>query len=177
VATSAQPPDPHADLARRTLDPLWRGLAGYRLLAWCYAAGLVAVSYSHYRSPGGAVAVLAVMAGWTALTTLGYLRPWRVLGRRRLAAADVVVTSAAVLCTRLVDTPDQIDRGASPRDHHVLPAIFVSVHGAKIAFDAAKSHSTSSSRYAGTLSRWSRRPRFTHSLNRRPVLERPGRRP
>jgi signal transduction histidine kinase len=112
LATSARPPDPHADLARRTLDPLWRGLAGYRVLAWCYAAGLVAVSYPHYRSPGGAVGVLAGMAGWTVLTTVGYLRPWRVLGRRRLAAADVVVTAAAVLGTRLVDTPEQIVRGA-----------------------------------------------------------------
>jgi signal transduction histidine kinase len=112
LATSAQPPDPHADLARRTLDPLWRGLAGYRVLAWCYAAGLVAVSYPDYRSPVGAVGVLAVMAGWTVLTTVGYLRPWRVLGRRRVAAADVVVTAATVLSTAFVDTPERIDQGA-----------------------------------------------------------------
>jgi hypothetical protein len=54
---------------------------------------------------------------------------------------------------------DEVDLSASLRDDHVLPAIVVGVHAAKIAFNAAKSHSTSLSRYSGGLSRGRRPPR------------------
>jgi len=93
-------------------DPLWRGLAGYRVLAWGYAAALVGVNLGTYRSPAGALAVLAAMAGWTVITSLGYLRPRWGVDQARLAVADLVLTIGAVLGTRLVETPEQIAHGA-----------------------------------------------------------------
>ena len=93
-------------------DPLWRGLAGYRVLAWGYAAALVGANLGTYRSPAGALAVLAAMAGWTVITSLGYLRPRWGVGQARLAVADLVLTIGAVLGTRLVETPEQIAHGA-----------------------------------------------------------------
>jgi signal transduction histidine kinase len=101
-----------ADLATRVLDPFWRGLVGYRVLAWGYAAALVAVNHPYYRSPGGAVLALVLMAVWTVVTAVGYLRPWRAFGQGRLALLDIVVTLVAVAGTRVVDTPDRIAHGA-----------------------------------------------------------------
>ncbi|HEX4362682.1 MAG TPA: DUF5931 domain-containing protein [Pseudonocardia sp.] len=101
-----------SDLAGRVLAPFWRGLVGYRVLAWGYAAALVAVNHPYYRSPGGAVLVLALMAVWTGVSAVGYLRPWRRLGQGRLALLDAALTLLAVAATRLVDTPDRITRGA-----------------------------------------------------------------
>jgi signal transduction histidine kinase len=107
-----------ADLATRVLDPFWRGLVGYRVLAWGYAAVLVVLNHPYYRSPGGAVLALVLMAVWTVVTSVGYLRPkwalWAlwVLPQGRLALLDVVVTLVAVAATRLVDTPDRIAHGA-----------------------------------------------------------------
>ncbi|HEV7789209.1 MAG TPA: DUF5931 domain-containing protein [Pseudonocardia sp.] len=144
MAASLQPPGSpprgprppgavEADLATRVLDPFWRGLVGYRVLAWGYAAVLVTLNHPYYRSPGGAVLVLALMAVWTAVTSVGYLRPiwapwalWSLRALRalrarrapgalrqgRLALLDVVVTLVAVAATRLVDTPDRIAHGA-----------------------------------------------------------------
>lgn len=111
-APGPRPPGAQADLATRVLDPFWRGLVGYRVLAWGYAAVLVTLNHPYYRSPGGAVLALVLMAVWTAVTSVGYLRPWRVLPQGRLALLDVVVTLVAVAATRLVDTPDRIAHGA-----------------------------------------------------------------
>ena len=115
---AAPSPDPAAlsgaapDLAGRVLAPFWRGVVGYRVLAWGYAAALVAFNYASYRSPGGAVLALALMAAWTAVSTVGYLRPWRGFGQGRLALADTGLTLLAIAATRLVDTPARIAAGA-----------------------------------------------------------------
>jgi signal transduction histidine kinase len=96
------------------VDPLWRGLVGYRVLAWCYAAVLVAVNHAGYRWPLGGVLVLAGMGLWTAVTSLGYLRVTRVsrmVGRRRLAVADLAVTVLAVAGTLSVETAEHIAGG------------------------------------------------------------------
>ncbi|HEX4251834.1 MAG TPA: DUF5931 domain-containing protein [Pseudonocardia sp.] len=106
------PESPGADLAGRVLAPFWRGLVGYRVLAWGYAAALVGVNYASYRSPGGAVLALVLMAGWTVVSTFGYLRPWRGFGQGRLALLDGVLTLLAIGATRLVDTPARIAGGA-----------------------------------------------------------------
>src|SRR5260370_3255075 len=63
---------------------------------------------------------------------------------------------------------DEVDRSASLREEHGLSAIVVTVHTTKIAFDAAKSHSTSSSRYSGGLSRGSSPPRRHRRPNSSP---------
>ena len=58
---------------QQPLEPLWRGLLVYRVLALVSAAVVVLVELPQYRIPGAAVAVLAVMAGWTAVAGYGYL--------------------------------------------------------------------------------------------------------
>ncbi|MDT7685793.1 MAG: hypothetical protein QOG57_6103 [Pseudonocardiales bacterium] len=47
-AAGAPPPGAlEADLATRVLDPFWRGLVGYRVLAWGYAAVLVVLNHPY----------------------------------------------------------------------------------------------------------------------------------
>lgn len=93
------------------LDPLWRALAGYRVLALIFAAGLLVTGYREYRAPLLGAGVLVGMAVWTALSTLCYLRPSMPPGRGRTAVADLLVTLAGVLSTLAVETPGQIHGG------------------------------------------------------------------
>ena len=93
----------------RPLEPLWRGLLVYRVLALVSAGVVVLVGLPQYRSAVGAVAVLAVMVGWTAVLGYGYLVTGARSGRRgRLAVADVAVTVAVMASTPFVQTPAQL---------------------------------------------------------------------
>jgi signal transduction histidine kinase len=96
----------------RVLDPLWRGLVGYRVIALGYAGALVMVNYPHARSPVLALVVLGLMVAWTAVTSLGYLRPGATTHRFGLAVADLAVTTAGVLSTLAVESAEQIRAGA-----------------------------------------------------------------
>jgi signal transduction histidine kinase len=128
----ADRPLAQAALVRQVLEPLWRGLVGYRLLALGYAAALLAVNIPRYRAPALGVAVLVGMAVWTALTSVGYLRPeWVRLSPRRLAGLDLVVTLAALASTPLVETPERIAAGAP-----VVPTVWVA--GAAVALALAR---------------------------------------
>jgi signal transduction histidine kinase len=102
--TSSTTADPE-----RPLEPLWRGLLVYRVLALLSAGVVVLVGLPQYRSPVGAAAVLAVMVGWTAVLGYGYLDAGARSGRRgRLAVADVAVTVAVMASTPFVQTPAQL---------------------------------------------------------------------
>jgi signal transduction histidine kinase len=103
--------DPATD-AGRVLDPLLRGLVGYRVIALGYAGALMMVDHSHYRSPGLGLVVLGLMVVWTATTSIGYLRPSAARARLRLAVTDLAVTTAGVLSTVAIETPDRIRAGA-----------------------------------------------------------------
>ena len=102
-----------ASTLEQPLQPLWRGLVVYRVLTLVSAAVVVAASLDAYASPGGALAVLAVMAAWTATTAWGYLRGVPPGRRGLLAVADVGVTVAVMATTPLVQTPAQIAADAS----------------------------------------------------------------
>jgi signal transduction histidine kinase len=91
----------------RPLEPLWRGLLVYRVLALLSAGTVLLVTLPQYRSPAGAVAVLVVMAGWTAASAYGYLRA-STGSRNRVAVADMVVTLAVLASTPFVQTPQQL---------------------------------------------------------------------
>lgn len=102
-----------ASTLEQPLQPLWRGLVVYRVLTLVSAAVVVLASLEAYASPGGALAVLAVMAAWTAATAWGYLRGVPPGRQGLLAVADVGVTVAVMASTPLVQTPAQIAADAS----------------------------------------------------------------
>jgi signal transduction histidine kinase len=111
------------DDTQRPLEPLWRGLLVYRALTLLSSVGVVLLTLDEFAVPVGAVAVLVVMAAWTAVTVYGYFpalgtsgpgvsRLERLLGahdhRGRYAVADLVVTAAVMATTPLVQSPAQI---------------------------------------------------------------------
>ncbi|MGI8814670.1 MAG: DUF5931 domain-containing protein [Pseudonocardia sp.] len=98
------------NLAERVLAPLWRGLVGYRVLAFGYACTLVVTGRADYRRPAVAIVVLAAVGVWTVVTTYSYLRARAAA--RWLSVADVAVTMVAVGATVLVQTPERIAGGA-----------------------------------------------------------------
>ena len=92
--------------------PLWRALTVFRFAAVGYATLLLAARWVHFTRPLGAVAVLAVMVAWTGYSAYWYPRTATRPGtadepvpgpdRRRLLAADLLITVLCLLSTRLV---------------------------------------------------------------------------
>ncbi|NUO91119.1 MAG: histidine kinase [Dermatophilaceae bacterium] len=108
AATAADP-----ERATRVLDDehvlvrgLWRAVDVFRWLALAYATWAVWERHGQVARLGGAVAVLALLAAWTAVQTL---RPMRTV---RAYATELVLGCSAILATRLVDDPDVITGGA-----------------------------------------------------------------
>ncbi|MET9411502.1 DUF5931 domain-containing protein [Streptomyces sp. NPDC002935] len=106
-------------------QPLWRALAGYRVLTVLYAIGLFATAYDKFARPWVAVAFLAFLFVWT-LSTLP-----RVAGAanctRRFLAADLTVALAGIMLTRVADSGARIESGGP-----TLPSIWTA--GAVLAF-------------------------------------------
>jgi signal transduction histidine kinase len=99
---------PGADV-EQPLEPLWRGMLVYRVLTLVSAVAGVLLSLDEFASRAGAIAVLVVMAAWTAGSGYVYLRRPAGPDRRRwVAAADVVVTFGVMATTLLVQTPAQL---------------------------------------------------------------------
>ncbi|MBJ7903281.1 sensor histidine kinase [Streptomyces sp. DSM 110735] len=105
--------------------PLWRALAGYRVLTALYAVGLGVTAFDHFVRPWAAVAYYAVLVVWTAVTLP------RVTGAerctRRFLAADLTVAVTGILLTPFTDDPARI-AGGGP----TLPSIWTA--GAVLAF-------------------------------------------
>ncbi|MFD0393125.1 MacS family sensor histidine kinase [Streptomyces nogalater] len=105
--------------------PLWRALAGYRVLTMLYAIGLCATAYDRFTRPWVAVAYYAVLAVWT-LATLP-----KVSGAasctRRFLAADLALAVIGILLTPFADSHQRI-AGGGP----TLPSIWTA--GAVLAF-------------------------------------------
>jgi signal transduction histidine kinase len=85
-------------------------VAVYRVVTLGYAAALIVRDHGSYQHPATGFLMLAIMAGWTAVTIYLYPRaagwlPW-------LVAADVAVAAALVLSTRLVESSSLINSGA-----------------------------------------------------------------
>ncbi|NUO35032.1 MAG: histidine kinase [Dermatophilaceae bacterium] len=101
------------ETATRVLDDervlvrgLWRAVDVFRWLALAYATWAVWERHGQIARLGGAVAVLALLAAWTAVQTL---QPMRTV---RAYATELVLGCSAILATRLVDDPDVITGGA-----------------------------------------------------------------
>ncbi|MEU0435040.1 DUF5931 domain-containing protein [Streptomyces sp. NPDC006290] len=106
-------------------QPLWRALAGYRVLTVLYAIGLFATAYDTFARPWVAVAFFAFLLVWT-LATLP-----RVSGAanctKRFLAADLTIALAGIMLTRVADSASRIDSGGP-----TLPSIWTA--GAVLAF-------------------------------------------
>ncbi|MFF8590147.1 MacS family sensor histidine kinase [Streptomyces sp. NPDC015220] len=106
-------------------QPMWRALAGYRVLTMFYAVGLFATAYDRFPRPGIAVAYYCVLCGWT-LTTLPRVANAASCTRAFLAA-DLVVAVSGILLTPVADTHARIADGGP-----TLPSIWTA--GSVLAF-------------------------------------------
>lgn len=105
--------------------PLWRALAGYRVLTTLYAIGLCATAYDHFVRPWIAVGYYAVLVVWT-LATLPRVANAASCTRGFLAA-DLTVALTGILLTPLADNHERI-AGGGP----TLPSIWTA--GAVLAY-------------------------------------------
>ncbi|MCK1818680.1 DUF5931 domain-containing protein [Streptomyces sp. XM83C] len=105
--------------------PLWRALAGYRVLTMLYAVGLFATAYDQFVRPWVAIAYYGVLCVWT-LATLP-----RVAGEarctRRFLAVDLAVALTGILLTPVADSHQRIMDGGP-----TLPSIWTA--GSVLAF-------------------------------------------
>ncbi|MEU1131691.1 DUF5931 domain-containing protein [Streptomyces sp. NPDC005900] len=106
-------------------QPLWRALAGYRVLTMLYAIGLFSTAHERAERPWVAIAYYVVLAGWT----LGSLP--RVAGAasctRQFLVTDLTVALAGILLTPLAYAHQRIVDGGP-----TLPSIWTA--GAVLAF-------------------------------------------
>src|SRR5215472_7118269 len=111
---------------------MWRAVTIFRVLTLAYAAVLIFRYHHLYAHPDAGLAVLAVMAAWTAVTAAAYARP---RGRSpALICADVAVAALVVLSTRLVDSAIRIGAGAPtlPETWVAAPVLACAVAGGPI---------------------------------------------
>ncbi|MGW0532590.1 MacS family sensor histidine kinase [Streptomyces sp. NPDC003032] len=106
-------------------QPLWRALAGYRVLTMLYAIGLFATAHEELDRPWLAVVYYAVLAGWT----LGTLRSVANAASctKRFLVIDLTVALVGILLTPLADSHQRIVDGGP-----TLPTIWTA--GAVLAY-------------------------------------------
>ncbi|MGW0085928.1 MacS family sensor histidine kinase [Streptomyces sp. NPDC003393] len=90
-------------------QPMWRALAGYRVLTMLYAVGLFATAYDRFPRPWVAVAYYCVLCVWT-LATLPRVANAASCTKRFLAV-DLAVAVTGILLTPLADTQARIADG------------------------------------------------------------------
>ncbi|MFF4090213.1 MacS family sensor histidine kinase [Streptomyces nigra] len=106
-------------------QPLWRALAGYRVLTMVYAIGLFVSAHDQVARPWVALGYFAVLVVWT-LATLPRVANAASCTRPFLAV-DLSVAVIGILLTRVAESPERIDAGAP-----TLPSIWTA--GAVLAF-------------------------------------------
>jgi signal transduction histidine kinase len=106
-------------------QPLWRALAGYRVLTMFYAVGLFATAYDRYPRPGIAIAYYCVLFVWT-LATLPRVANAASCTKRFLAV-DLALALTGILLTLVADTHARIADGGP-----TLPSIWTA--GSVLAF-------------------------------------------
>ncbi|MFJ5259197.1 MacS family sensor histidine kinase [Streptomyces sp. NPDC088387] len=106
-------------------QPLWRALAGYRVLTLLYAIGLFVSAYDDFRRPWIAIAFYAVLAVWTFATLPRVANA--AACTKRFLAADLTVAVVGILLTRFADSPERVAAGEP-----TLPSIWTA--GVALAF-------------------------------------------
>jgi signal transduction histidine kinase len=106
-------------------QPLWRALAGYRVLTMLYAVGFFATAYDEFARPWVAVVYYCVLFVWT-LATLPKVANAASCTKRFLAA-DLTVAITGILLTTVADAPERIESGGP-----TLPSIWTA--GSVLAF-------------------------------------------
>ncbi|MFC5670417.1 MacS family sensor histidine kinase [Streptomyces incanus] len=106
-------------------QPLWRALAGYRVLTMMYAVGLFATAYERFERPWLAVAYFALVALWTPATLPQVANA--AACTKRFLAADLTIALAGILLTPVADAPERIAAGGP-----TMPSIWTA--GAVLAF-------------------------------------------
>src|SRR5919106_1712495 len=106
-------------------QPLWRALAGYRVLTMLYAVGFFATAYDGFVRPWVAVAYYAVLFVWT-LATLPKVANAASCTKPFLAA-DLTIALAGILLTSVADAHERIQSGGP-----TLPSIWTA--GSVLAF-------------------------------------------
>ncbi|MFG2677887.1 MacS family sensor histidine kinase [Streptomyces sp. NPDC048392] len=106
-------------------QPLWRALAGYRVLTMLYAIGFFATACSGFARPWLAVAYYAVLLVWT-LATLPRVANAASCTKRFLAA-DLTVALTGIMLTPLADAHARVMDGGP-----TLPSIWTA--GSVLAF-------------------------------------------
>ncbi|WP_073952573.1 MacS family sensor histidine kinase [Streptomyces kebangsaanensis] len=106
-------------------QPMWRALAGYRVLTMFYAVGLFATGYGRFPRPGVAIAFYCVLFVWT-LATLPKVANAASCTRPFLAA-DLTLALTGILLTPVADAPASIAEGGP-----TLPSIWTA--GSVLAF-------------------------------------------
>lgn len=105
-------------------QPLWRALAGYRVLTMVYAVALFATGYERFSRPWIAIAYYCVLCGWT-LATLP-----KVSGAasctRGFLVADLTLAVTGILLTPVADA------GHTAAGGPTLPSIWTA--GSVLAF-------------------------------------------
>jgi signal transduction histidine kinase len=86
--------------------PMWRALAGYRVLTAGYAALLFGLDYGEYERPAVGVCYLAGLAAWTLLTLRSVSSAERCTAR--FLVADLAVGVGGILLSAVTDPADAV---------------------------------------------------------------------
>ncbi|MFC0597140.1 MacS family sensor histidine kinase [Streptomyces palmae] len=106
-------------------QPLWKALAGYRVLTLLYAIGLFVEAWDTYDRPLVAAAYMLVLTGWTLATVRVPASAERCT--RRFLIADLAVALVGILLTPLAYTAERNAAGVA-----TLPSIWTA--GAVLGF-------------------------------------------
>ncbi|AZM62750.1 MULTISPECIES: MacS family sensor histidine kinase [unclassified Streptomyces] len=106
-------------------QPLWRALAGYRVLTMMYAVGLFVTAYEEFARPWLAVGFYAVLVVWT-LATLPKVASAAACTKRFLTA-DLTLALTGILLTPVADAHERVQAGGP-----TLPSIWTA--GSVLAF-------------------------------------------
>ncbi|MFF9218840.1 MacS family sensor histidine kinase [Streptomyces viridosporus] len=105
--------------------PLWRALAGYRVLTMVYAVGLFVSAHEEFTRPWLAVAYFALLLVWT-LATLPKVANAAACTKGFLTA-DLTLALTGILLTPLADAHERVQAGGP-----TLPSIWTA--GSVLAF-------------------------------------------